>query len=385
MASTAERTPGEFVRRLAVTIVMGILSGYALAAQTDAPTEDTVWVEPGTVVWDRPGAHGREVARVQTVAELPVTETTSGWVRVVYLDRSGWIERPEVGSDEGRSESPCDQLVIEARMRCVDLDWVWLLTDLEADQSGAVERLLAELPTRYRLRYGDFQTQGGAKAWFAVLRQRSDYDAFLDQVRRQMAVDATAVASGRVAAMLFEVDATPVDAILTHEGVHLINRSALGEGVPVWLEEGAAGCLGLLADDGSVAGDTAFKPILVYHPSGWSEEQTTISHAGSRAAVARLRQKTSSGELAFEPVLSAGRRRFYDSPGRQQNYELSSLLTCYLAERVFPPSTGGLVAAWRETRIDTSLDDDWLPADLGVWADELLRPLEEAEEDAGER
>lgn len=365
---------------LLVVALVVLLTASASGEEPAADPPSTVWVEPGTVIWDRPGAHGREVTRVQTVAELPVTEVTRGWMRVVYLDRSGWIERPEVG-EGGRSptDSPCAQIDLDSALRCVDLGWVWLVTDLDAAQSVGVERLLTELPSRYRLRYGAFDLDGDSTAWFAVLRRRQDYDAFLEQYRHRLAVDASAVASGRVAAMVFDAAGPPLEAVVTHEGAHLINRVALGEGVPVWLEEGSAGCLGLITDEGSVAGRTNSVPVLVYHDAGWSEEQTQVAHAGPRAAVVRLRAQASAGQLSLESVLGVERASFYRSPDRQQNYELSSLLTCYLAESVFPVASGGLVRAWHDSTIAAAVDDDWLPAELASWAEELLASLPSAQ------
>ena len=361
-----------------IAFVVLALGSVLIAQGPPVDQPETIWVDPGTVVWDRPGPHGVEVARVQTVAELPIRDVAPGWVRVIYLGRSGWIEQPGIEADRAGAASPCDRIDLGTDPRCIDLGWVWLMTDLSPAESAEAERLLAELPGRYGRRFGKFTSESGA-AWFAVLRERKDYENFLRQYRRGLAVDAMAVASGRVAAMLAQPNPASRAAVVIHEGVHLLNRVALGDGVPVWLEEGSAGCLDLVNDEGVVRGDTDFSPLLVYHDEGWSEERTKITHGGPRAALARLRDGTESDGQAFGEVVTAGRRRFYRPSERERNYELSSLLTCYLAQRVHPAATGGLVNAWRNELLSPRrLEQRALEAEMRAWAGELLAELESA-------
>ncbi len=372
------------VARVSATTFNGFLLCCALATPGVAHAQQqptTVWADSGSVLWNRPGPHGQEVARVQTLVELRVSEGVAGWVRVVYLGRSGWLEKPDYGSHLPQQvlSSPCADVDPASGLWCRNLGWVWLLTDLpDGDEVATYQGLLEQLPGRYRQRYGEFELDR-AVSWIAIMVEPREYQQFWQRYQSGEGSDHSALAAGRVAAVLVGDSWSATEKAVTHEAVHLLNRVALGDHLPVWLEEGVAGCFGLLSDQGTLEGSTTFSPVLVYHRAGFSEQQTSVTHTGTRAVFARTRESAQRLELDLEPVFAADRSTFYSPLHREHHYELASVVSCYLAEREMAGDRGGIVGANRDRalkRKPTAEASQQLASEVGRWAGSLLRQLE---------
>ncbi len=317
--------------------------------------DEFVRIKEGSVLWDRPGPHGRSVVRVQTPVEVEVLEEGWGWARVRYLDRSGWIQidATEVfDNTNARFACPPNQ----AAWNCKDLGWVLLITDIEAsDHRQQVEMLLADLPGKYQSRYGG-SIEAGGKAWIGVFQDVEEFERFEQRHYGAGPGHSWAWASGTLATVLVSsVNERDLLAI-EHEGVHLLNRLAFGPQLPTWLEEGSAGCLGLLEPEGGIRGHTKRRPVLIYHDAGWAEERSSVSHHGPRAALARVGARAMDGSLDLQEVVGRSRRDFYALESRGWRYELSAVTVCFLTDYLKSEGAPNLADSWRQNRLAASIE-----------------------------
>ena len=235
---------------------------YATTPPTDSSgqtfdAKPSLWVTPGTKLYERPSADAALVLTFDRYANLMEIEESAGWIRIRFKDRVGWLEpRPDEEPILGRGTEPLGPIAsappdrerlksAQARLgmalNITKLGPYTLYTDSRNQVLiERLRRLAPQLDDVFARRFG--LRPIGEPAEAVVLFERfEDYRAFKNQTARLVGLNAAGHA-GRGMAAFFrgEQDLDDVTAVFVHEITHLISHRAVGPALPLWLGEGLA-------------------------------------------------------------------------------------------------------------------------------------------------
>lgn len=209
---------------------------------------------------------------ITTAEAFPVVEQRGSWFHIRRGEQATWVHINEPGRlfkvSSGRPArrpaiSPSPDLVRAAReqmtnsgrsLTCGPYD---LYTDtVDGSLLAACDRLAGQVDSLYRSRFGVAPVDTPREAIF-LFAERESFRRFEIEHgggRRGYAAHANA-ARGYLALYIGPQDRDRVLETLVHELTHLVNRRALGGGLPRWLSEGLADALG------DSAGQSGFEPL----------------------------------------------------------------------------------------------------------------------------
>lgn len=227
-------------------------------------------VPAGTTARAEASADAELVEVVMDQAVFEVTEREGDWFRIQHRDATVWVEvadpvlvrtrtsRP--GPREAISPSPERITAARAHMtgsgreaRCGPYA---LFTDLAAGSLlDACTRLATEVDSLYQQRF-EVAPLGPPREAIFLFAKKEGFRQFEEQQggRRGYAAHADS-ANGYLALHAELRDDDRLLETLVHELAHLVNRRAIGGGLPRWLSEGLADALG------DSAGPTGFEPL----------------------------------------------------------------------------------------------------------------------------
>jgi hypothetical protein len=319
---------------LAVMAVVLVLALRTRAAQEDEeevilgrptagfedPSRERVTVEAGARIRLDPDVRSPSLAVVDVASELVVLERRGAWVRVRYAGLNGWWlgdvtadNVPEEAGGAPRSGwvGPGSELerLIHAREilgigdQLSTLGPYGLLTDLDDEALleflGSVAR---EVPGAYQQRY----SVGPGEPAHDVVVLFATEEAYRDYQSREAAIAGLQFPGHAVrgVAALFVGDSRreSVAGLLVHELTHLLNRHALGDGIPAWLEEGLADGLAFSRIDASgrleasrLGGGSSVNQERLWLAGGSVGTVTTQELSGPRAALSGLVEAMNEG------------------------------------------------------------------------------------------
>lgn len=238
-----------------------ILGGTA-AFDLEAGGTETVWIDAGIPLFERPDASAPRLEVIDFRSELEVLERQGEWCKVRYAARLGWVhpELPfkdrvievELDLDSLATSIPAMKVAalghLEFARRLLgatalerSLGPYDLLTDVRDEEMlddlhAVAEHLDSYYRERYNLELGDTGQQT-----VALFSAEDTYREFERQTTEHQRQDRQGHAIGNVAG-LFVGDKRSVEfrPLLAHELTHLINRRAFGSRPPAWIEEGIA-------------------------------------------------------------------------------------------------------------------------------------------------
>ncbi len=226
----------------------GQVLGTSAAFDLSGETEEHIWVEAGTPLYEQPALRSTILQQIDEEIPLPVVERSDGWVRVRYGSGKGWVAL------EGAAAAAATAV----------------LEGVDPEKLEAARALLGEAESQHRLGAFTLYTDAGAEIPLKVLaRAAESLPAIYEQVfgirpvlrgdeavvlyaGEQQYVDYVRThtevghleSQGHVAGGFAVLYATPdhdaLRQVLVHELMHLLNRSTLAPELPPWLEEGMA-------------------------------------------------------------------------------------------------------------------------------------------------
>lgn len=363
-----------------------ILSPKPLSEPTSAPFVAGAWrwFSPGQPVRIEPDRAARPFDHLEAMAYLPVVETNGFWTQVVYGGEIGWVDstwEPDHDPRAARAKNPMStrglyqvrrkflqqvRKIMGEAMTERELGDYTLYTDVRDEAlldllAGAVSGVEDAYYARYaRLPAGD---GGSAIVLFA---ERSDYLVLPSSQRAWAAGHAepgTAVsfASGRSHAAVVRT--------IVHELGHLLNRRALGAGVPTWIEEGLASDLGGVWMEDA---DAVVDPTRFAWPSGDESLETFTSH-GMDAAILAMAGVSKSGVPASEELLLLRSEAFYAGSNRSYAYAHAATLVRFLIEGESKALRAGFLSYLGRSSAGQLATPELLAREIGIELDELDR------------
>ena len=175
------------------------------------------------------------------------------------------------------------------------------------------QRLAAPLDITYQQRYG-LKPQGEPEEGIFLFEEIGDFQAFaLKRSRLRVGYSGFSDSSkGFVALYRGEVEVERWAQTLAHELTHLVNRRALGPGLPPWLSEGLADGMG--------------------DPAGPEGLGSLKGLRGIEGPAKRLRMAYSAGRVPSLERLVSLRRDQFDGGIVSYDYEMSALFLRYLLQ-----------------------------------------------------
>lgn len=319
--------------------------GIEFPADLEPEGVERVMVRPGIPLLAEPRPGASRVFTPSKVAVLKVLDRRPGWVQVQYDEVTGWVPsrdwtgpEPPLGSAPDlvrplTGRGPDEQRLAWARARLAPPEVVGsvgpylIYTDLrDPARLRFFDRAASGLEAVYRARYGVSPIGDPAEAVVLFVRE-SDYRAFLAQATTVAELPASGhTGHGIVSLYDGRRPAGEVASTLVHELAHLLNRRAIGPGLPSWLEEGIADDLSLSQIDRSgklLPGTLGGVTVRVGR---------RIEMHGARAALQDLIQAAGEGRLRPLPqLLSLDWGDFVRQNG-ELNYAQSSFFVRYLLQ-----------------------------------------------------
>lgn len=349
---------------LAEEAVLGTRAGFDLSGDAG----ETITVEAGTRLRERPDLRAPEIQFIDEQLELPVVERRPPWVRVAYGDLRGWLLLRDKGpraakamAAESRAWSAASawidrEAVTRARAflgagaRLEALGPFRLLTDVEPGRLlTSLEAIACSLPASYAERYGLPAPEPDEETVLLYAKAES-YRGFADAEPGLSRLEPSGHAGNGIAA-LAAAERDEVEALLVHELVHLLNRRALGLAVELapWLDEGLAEDLAYSQVDssgrlrlGSLAGRTRSANEVGGSFGQLAGDSFQITTLGPKALLLDLIARWS--DPARPPVveiLDLGWNEFADPESRSLLYPASGFLVRYLLDGSGLDGSGG--------------------------------------------
>ncbi len=335
--------------------VLGTRAGFDLSG---SPAE-TITVEAGTRLRERPDLRAPEIQFIDEPLELPIVERQPPWVRVAYGDLRGWMlsrsqelrtAKPAAG--ESRAWSSANAWVdrealtranafLGAGARLETLGPYRLLTDVEPGKLlNSLAAIARSLPASYAERYGLSSPEPGEETVLLFARAES-YRAFTDAEPGLAQLEPSGHAGNGIAALAV-AERDEAEALLVHELVHLLNRRALGLAVDLapWLDEGLAEDLAYSQVDssgrlrlGSLAGRTRSTNSVGGSLGKLAGDSFQITTLGPRALLLDLIARWSEPDRPpVLEILDLGWSEFADPESRSLLYPASGFLVRYLLD-----------------------------------------------------
>ena len=369
--------------------------GAAAAFDLEDTRAETVWIPPGTLLFREPDLNSAQITLVDTLTESAVLERRGDWSRVLYAERLGWVD-PDRGHADLRPPTPplspaappagSSESELERRLSLAHaalggagptgrLGPYALITDVSDPRLLArIEAIASSIDTSYAERYGLAATPTGSQT-VALFAAESSYRTFEAQVTEGNDRGARGHAGGNLAAMFVaEQRLDDVTELLVHELTHLLNRRALGETIPSWLEEG-------LANDLSYSGIDRQGRIK---PGTLSGRRSSLGTRASRTLVFEgpfaslnqmLRDRALRQSTPLERLVELDREDFLRPQDRERHYIESAFLVRYLLDGEKRRHAEGFrrylgeVAAGKEpdsARLLELLGRNWRQLELGL-------------------
>jgi hypothetical protein len=225
---------------------------------------DRIWLMPGAALRERPEDGAAVIATLPTIAYLPVYQRRGEWTEVAFRSRRLWAANADgdLPADVPRQARPRQLLPAQpadfARLRRARgilgrdepngrLGPYRLFTDVEDPELLSVlDGAALRVERAYYARYG--RAPGGrAHQAVVIFRAESDYRRYAAAYKGIPGSGQEAGHAGGGVVAFFVGDRSRQEAVrtLVHELTHLLNRRALADRLPAWLEEGLAADLGL--------------------------------------------------------------------------------------------------------------------------------------------
>lgn len=219
-----------------------------------------VWVSPEMPLFGAPAADAEVVLTFDRYANLPLLEERDGWRHVRWRDHRGWLapvpdDGPILGNDPEPpgplpARTPDAERLAAARAllglgtSVRKLGPYTLYTDSRNQMLlDRLARLATQLDDIYASRFGRRAIGEPAEA-VILFEHQADYRTFQHQSASLAGLNAAGHAGWGMAALYRgDQDLDDVTAVFIHELTHLINRRAIGPGLPLWLNEGLAEAL----------------------------------------------------------------------------------------------------------------------------------------------
>lgn len=315
-----------------------------------------VSVVEGTRVRAQPSATARSLTVVDAPQTLEVLEVKDGWVRVRFGSFSGWLRPEGDGGEPGQPERPASRdegrlgRAVKAFPRPV-VPRPFGPFELHSDVASArvlslLERTASGLPAVYSVRYGVRPVPVDGRDAIVLFARTSDYEALVAG-EEPLARTGPRGHAGRGVAVL-SVASEGVDGtrgLLVHEIAHLLNRRALGQLLPPWLEEGIAEDLAIcrFGPDGSVLPDTVRVEVERTRErtadSGRSRLREVVRQSGPLVSVAALAAKARRDELPpLATLLTMPADEFVSKEERGRSYPMAALFVRFLLSDGLPGS-----------------------------------------------
>ena len=322
--------------------ILGAPADWAITGT--AATRPTIDLQPDTPIHEDP-SDSTPIVAIFVGGTLPVWTTRLGWAQVIWDDLIGWVELVPGGDTPTRPgprplppvpprSYPDSEILATARSflpadtRAVAIGTFDLYRDSpDRRQDELFATLSAQLEKIYAERYGLAKSRPPTGAVFAFSSDEP-FHALVRILATSQATDFSGLTSGGVA--LVRTGNRPRKQIartFLHETAHLWNRHLLGEGLPVWLEEGLAEDLTLsdMTASGRLRPDLVSKEVRRIAGITLIPPTTVMLAALSKRA--RLRSLTSTAVL-----LEMDQQSFLHDDDRLIRYVQSGLFIRFLLE-----------------------------------------------------
>jgi hypothetical protein len=299
----------------------------------------TMDVKAGARLRSAPDPAARSVAVVDADVSLPVSSRCGAWTEIRWGGFRGWVLAGDVaGPSLERTPHPADPgRVARARnaMRPLGREarlGPWrVVTDAAVGELTGLDAVASNLADAYTARYG-VPTGPDPGQTVVIFASDSRYRAFA-------VADGSPVfqTKGHAGAGLaaFALGQNPLETrvVFVHELTHLLSRNALGDGLPVWLDEGIAEDLAWCRTDteGRLVPDT----LDVHQSSRRDASATSIQRSGPRVSADEWIARAHIGRVPPLAALLAPGSRFFTDPGARRDAATTSVLLVRwcLAER----------------------------------------------------
>lgn len=300
------------------------------------------WLLPGTPLRERPealGTDGAVVARLPSLAYVPVLRRQDRWARVLYREQRVWVDtawepsfkrrgmgvhrrlrEPIQGSDPQRLKRARKIMGIDKPKS--KLGAYRLFTDVEdAELLAFLDGAATVAEKAYFARYARLAS-GGPERSIVLFAREEDYRTYSQSA--DLPSWHGGHAGGGILAFYAEGRSRQnLARVLVHEITHLLNDRAIAQRLPPWMEEGLASDLGYL----------------------WIEDPRPVSSLprilrrwefmtrGMDRSLSRLKEIKDAGNLPSVSVLvNLDRDTFYRDPVHRFAYAHSVAFVRYLLD-----------------------------------------------------
>jgi hypothetical protein len=290
-------------------------------------------VKAGTRLRAAPDAAARSVTVVDADMTLPAEARCGEWAEVRWGGFRAWVRAGDVdGPSLERTPVPADAArLARARNAMRPLGHEarlgpWrVLTDAAGGELIGLDAVAAHLAETYAARYG-LATEAGPGQAVAIFASDTRYRAFAEADGSPLLKTRGHAGAGLAA---FSLGRNPLETrvVFVHEVTHLLSRNALGDAVPVWLDEGMAEDLAWCRTDadGRLVPDT-----LDVHESPRGVPTNAVERSGPRVTADAWIARARIGHVApLSALLTPGSRLLTDPSSRRDAATQCAILVRY--------------------------------------------------------
>ena len=324
--------------------------GAAAAFDLDDTQPETLWVSASTLLFGEPDPDSAQITLIDTLTELAVLERQGDWSKVLYAERLGWVN-PKLAYTDPTLVLPLPSVAavtigpseLDRRLGLARaalgvaratgrLGPYSLMTDVTDRRLLARLRAIANsIDTLYEERFGLAVPPAGSQT-VALFAAESSYRSFEAQATAGNDLGARGHTGGSLAAMFVEAQRLDdVAELVVHELTHLLNRRALGDAIPSWLEEGLANDLSY----SSIDRQGRLKPGTLSGRSSLVSTRTSrmLVFEGPFASLNQiLRDRARRQSTPLERLVELNREDFLRRQDRERHYIESTFLVRYLLD-----------------------------------------------------
>ena len=295
------------------------------------------WFLPGHPVMD--DSRAARLARLTSLAYLPVLSRDGGWLQVRYNGEDGWVDsswQPEHSRRDARRgilrernnptmETNREHLRLAKKLMGVKKPWgeigSWnLYTDVEDDELLELLSAAAEhTEDAFFARYGRVPSRSPTHA-VLLFAKDADYREFSNETAEMPTVGHRGHAGQGLVAITTEgLRRREIASVLVHELTHLLIRRSLGWQLPTWLNEGLATDLGSVwVEDSS---DLVLDRLVDDQDSRFGSYHSRLLYLEMLSAAGRL--------PSIQSVLARDRLGFYRGTNVGNSYAQSAAFVRY--------------------------------------------------------